>query len=56
MGSPRYEYEVIRIGEDKQKGFLGGGRMKELLNREGEKGWRLVTIQGERAVFVREKQ
>jgi hypothetical protein len=50
---PRYEYQVKRIGEDKQKGMLGSQRVEEILNGEGKKGWELVVISEERATFKR---
>ena len=51
---PRWEYQVKRIGEDKQKGLLGSGRMKNLFNDLGTKGWELVAVNEERAIFKRE--
>ena len=50
---PRWEYQVKRIGEDKQKGLLGSGRMEDIFNEEGRKGWELVAINEERATFKR---
>ena len=50
---PKWEYQVKRIGEDKQKGLLGAGRMEQILNGEGARGWELVTINEERATFKR---
>jgi hypothetical protein len=50
---PRWEYQVKRIGEDKQKGLLGSGRMEEIFNSEGQQGWELVAIHEERATFKR---
>jgi len=44
---------VKRIGQAKQKGLMGSGRMEEILNAEGAKGWELVTINEERATFKR---
>ena len=49
----KWEYQVKRIGEDKQKGLLGSKRMEEILNGEGTKGWELVAIHEERATFKR---
>ena len=51
---PRWEYQVKRIGEDKQKGLLGSGRMEQILNGEGQDGWELVVINEERATFKRQ--
>jgi hypothetical protein len=51
---PRYEYQVKRIGDDKQKGLLGSQRMEQLFNGEGARGWELVTINAERATFRRQ--
>ena len=51
--TPKWEYQVKRIGEDKQRGLLGSGRMEEILNGEGRKGWELVCIDAERATFKR---
>ncbi|HEX5261457.1 MAG TPA: hypothetical protein VFW18_08260 [Gaiellales bacterium] len=42
-----------RIGEDKQKGWLGSQRMESILNGEGAEGWELVAISEERATFKR---
>ncbi len=50
---PKWEYQVKRIGEDKQKGLLGSKRMEEILNGEGVNGWELVAIHEERATFKR---
>ena len=50
---PKWEYQVKRIGEDKQKGLLGSQRMEQIFNGEGAKGWELVTINEERATFKR---
>jgi hypothetical protein len=50
---PKFEYQVKRIGEDKQKGLLGSQRMEQILNGEGKNGWELVTINEERATFKR---
>lgn len=50
---PKWEYQVKRIGEDKQKGLLGSQRMEAIFNGEGAKGWELVTINEERATFKR---
>jgi hypothetical protein len=51
---PRYEYQVKRVGDDKQKGLLGSQRMEQIFNAEGGKGWELVTINAERATFRRQ--
>lgn len=51
---PRYEYQVKRVGDDKQKGLLGSQRMEQIFNGEGAKGWELVTINAERATFRRQ--
>jgi hypothetical protein len=51
--TPKCEYQVKRIGEDKQRGLLGSGRMEEIPNGEGRKGWELVCIEAERATFKR---
>lgn len=32
---PRWEYQVKRVGEDKQKGLLGSQRMEQIFNAEG---------------------
>jgi hypothetical protein len=53
-GLPRYEYQVKRVGSDKQKGMLGSTRMEEIFNAEGDKGWELVMINEERATFKRQ--
>ena len=50
---PKFEYQVKRIGEDKQKGLLGSQRMEEILNGAGSQGWELVAIHEERATFKR---
>ena len=50
---PRWEYQVKRVGEDKQKGLLGSQRMEQIFNAEGAKGWELVMINEERATFKR---
>ena len=52
-GLPKWEYQVKRIGEDKQKGWLGSQRMESILNGEGAEGWELVAISEERATFKR---
>jgi hypothetical protein len=49
----KWEYQVKRIGEDKQKGLLGSQRMEQIFNAEGAKGWELVAINEERATFKR---
>ena len=49
----KWEYQVKRIGEDKQKGLLGSQRMEQIFNEEGAKGWELVAINEERATFKR---
>jgi hypothetical protein len=51
---PRYEYQVKRVGDDKQKGMLGSQRMEQIFNGEGLNGWELVTINAERATFRRQ--
>ena len=48
-----WEYQVKRIGDDKQKGLLGSQRMEQIFNAEGAKGWELVAINEERATFKR---
>jgi Domain of unknown function (DUF4177) len=53
-GIPMWEYQVIWVGKDKQKGMMGSGRMKDMLNREGKRGWELVAINEERATFKRQ--
>ncbi len=50
---PKWEYQVKRIGEDKQKGLLGSQRMEQIFNGEGAKGWELVAVHEERATFKR---
>jgi len=50
---PKWEYQVKRVGEDKQKGLLGSQRMEQIFNGEGARGWELVTINEERATFKR---
>ncbi len=50
---PKWEYQVKRVGEDKQKGLLGSQRMEQLFNGEGAQGWELVAINEERATFKR---
>ena len=50
---PKWEYQVKRVGEDKQKGMLGSQRMEQLFNGEGAQGWELVAINEERATFKR---
>jgi hypothetical protein len=56
MSLPKWEYQVKRVGEDKQKGLLGSQRMEQIFNAEGEKGWELVTISEERATFKRRRR
>lgn len=51
---PHFEYQVKRVGDDKQKGLLGSQRMEQLFNAEGKNGWELVTINAERATFKRQ--
>lgn len=50
---PRWEYQVKRIGEDKQTGWAGSERMEQILNSAGADGWELVAIHAERATFKR---
>ena len=50
---PKFEYQVKRVGEDRQKGLLGSQRMEQLFNAEGAQGWELVAIHEERATFKR---
>jgi hypothetical protein len=50
---PKWEYQVKRVGEDKQKGLLGSGRMEQIFNEEGKAGWELVAVNEERATFKR---
>ena len=50
---PKWEYQVKRVGEDKQKGILGSQRMEQIFNEEGKQGWELVAINEERATFKR---
>jgi hypothetical protein len=50
---PKWEYQVKRVGEDKQKGLLGSTRMEDIFNGEGKNGWELVAINEERATFKR---
>jgi hypothetical protein len=50
---PKWEYQVKRVGEDKQKGLLGSQRMETIFNVEGKAGWELVAIHEERATFKR---
>jgi multidrug efflux pump subunit AcrA (membrane-fusion protein) len=52
-GLPKWEYQVKRVGEDKQKGLLGSQRMEQIFNGEGAQGWELVMINEERATFKR---
>jgi hypothetical protein len=52
---PKWEYQVKRVGEDKQKGLLGSQRMEQIFNGEGDKGWELVAISEERATFKRRR-
>lgn len=52
--STRWEYKTIRVGEDKQKGVFGSGRMDTLFNSLGARGWELVAVNMERATFKRE--
>lgn len=49
----KWEYQVKRVGSDKQKGLLGSQRMEQLFNTEGKLGWELVAINEERATFKR---
>lgn len=49
----KWQYQVKRVGEDKQKGLLGSQRMEQLFNAEGAQGWELVAINEERATFKR---
>ena len=51
---PRFEYQVKRVGGDKQKGLLGSQRMEQIFNGEGNQGWELVMINEERATFKRQ--
>ena len=51
---PRWEYQVKRVGEDKQKGLLGSQRMEQIFNSEGAQGWELVAVHEERATFKRQ--
>ena len=51
---PRWEYQVKRVGEEKQNGLLRSQRMGQILNREGAAGWELVAIDEERATFKRQ--
>lgn len=53
MSLPKWEYQVKRVGEDKQKGLLGSQRMEQIFNGEGAKGWELVAVHEERATFKR---
>ena len=55
-GIPMWEYQVIWVGKDKQKGMMGAGRMKDMLNNEGKRGLELVAINEERATFKRRLQ
>lgn len=50
---PKWEYQVKRVGEDKQKGLLGSTRMEQIFNEEGKRGWELVAVHEERATFKR---
>ena len=50
---PKWEYQVKRVGEDKQKGMLGSTRMEQIFNGEGRNGWELVAVHEERATFKR---
>lgn len=50
---PKWEYQVKRVGEDKQKGLLGSQRMEQIFNGEGAQGWELIAIHEERATFKR---
>jgi hypothetical protein len=50
---PKWEYQVKRVGEDKQKGLLGSQRMEQIFNGEGDQGWELIAIHEERATFKR---
>lgn len=52
---PKWEYQVKRVGEDKQKGLLGSQRMEQIFNGEGAKGWELVAVHEERATFKRRR-
>jgi hypothetical protein len=51
--TPKWEYQVKRIGEDKQKGLLSHSHIEDIFNDEGRKGWELVTINKEHATFKR---
>lgn len=50
----RWEYRVVRIGSDKQKGLFGSERMQTILDSIGAQGWELVAVNMERATFKRE--
>lgn len=52
---PKWEYQVKRIAEHKQKGLLGSREMEHTLNQAGAEGWELVSIEEERATFKRPK-
>lgn len=51
----RGEYQVKRIGADKQRGPLGSRLMEQILNGEGVNGWELVTVNDERVTFKRRR-
>ena len=50
---PRWEYQVKRIAEYKQRGLTGSSQMEKTLNEAGAEGWELVSIEAERATFKR---
>ena len=49
----RWEYQVRRIAEERQRGLLGWKRLEDMLNAEGADGWELVSIDAESATFKR---
>jgi hypothetical protein len=51
-----WEYKVVRVGDDKQRGVLGSGRMEAIFNDLGRDGWELVAVNAERATFKRPRR
>jgi len=49
----RWEYKVIRVKDDWQKGYAGSRSMQLMFGKLGSLGWELVALEKERAVFKR---
>lgn len=49
----RWEYDTLWIREGLTEGVSGGGQLTAILDKHGDKGWELVQVVNDRALFKR---